>query len=79
MRPTQGIGRLAVVLSTVVVLASAILALRVAALRTSHRSARDREPGPAFLERFTEVSDADYDGLRAMKKKGEDARFLEIR
>ena len=33
----------------------------------------------ALLERFTEVSDADYDGLRAMKKAAEDARFLEIK
>jgi phosphonate transport system substrate-binding protein len=33
----------------------------------------------AFLERFAEVSDADYDGLRAMKKAAEDARFLVIR
>jgi phosphonate transport system substrate-binding protein len=33
----------------------------------------------AFLDRFAEVTDADYDGLRAMKKAAEDARFLEIR
>jgi hypothetical protein len=32
-----------------------------------------------FLERFAEVTDADYDGLRAMKKVAEDARFLEIK
>jgi phosphonate transport system substrate-binding protein len=33
----------------------------------------------ALLERFAEVSDADYDGLREMKKAAEDARFLEIK
>jgi phosphonate transport system substrate-binding protein len=32
-----------------------------------------------FLERFAVVTDADYDGLRAMKKAAEDARFMEIK
>jgi phosphonate transport system substrate-binding protein len=51
-----------------------------ARLLTMHEDPRGRQIlEEAFLERFAEVSDADYDGLRAMKKAAEDARFLEIK
>lgn len=51
-----------------------------AGLLTMHQDARGRQIlDEALLERFVEVSDADYDGLRAMKKAAEDARFLEIK
>lgn len=51
-----------------------------ARLLTMHEDPRGRQIlDEAFLERFAEVSDADYDGLRAMKKAAEDARFLEIK
>jgi phosphonate transport system substrate-binding protein len=51
-----------------------------ARLQTMHEDPRGREIlDEAFLERFAEVSDADYDALRALKKSAEDARFLEIK
>jgi phosphonate transport system substrate-binding protein len=51
-----------------------------ARLLTMHEDSRGRQIlDEAFLDRFVEVSDADYDGLRVMKKSAEDARFLEIR
>jgi phosphonate transport system substrate-binding protein len=51
-----------------------------AGLLTMHQDPRGRQIlDEALLERFVEVSDADYDGLRAMKKAAEDARFLEIK
>jgi phosphonate transport system substrate-binding protein len=51
-----------------------------ARLLTMHEDPRGRAIlDEGFLERFAEVTDADYDGLRAMKKVAEDARFLEIK
>jgi phosphonate transport system substrate-binding protein len=51
-----------------------------ARLLAMHEDPRGRQIlDEAFLDRFAEVTDADYDGLRAMKKAAEDARFLEIR
>lgn len=51
-----------------------------ARLLAMHEDPRGRKIlDEAFLERFAEISDADYDGLRAMKKAAEDARFLEIK
>jgi phosphonate transport system substrate-binding protein len=51
-----------------------------ARLLTMHEDPRGRQIlDEAFLERFAEVSDSDYDGLRAMKKAAEDAQFLEIK
>jgi phosphonate transport system substrate-binding protein len=51
-----------------------------ASLLRMHLDPRGRQVlDEAFLERFAEVSDADYDGLRAMKRSAEDARFLEIK
>jgi phosphonate transport system substrate-binding protein len=51
-----------------------------ARLLTMHEDPRGRKIlDEALLERFVAVSDADYDGLRAMKKAAEDARFLEIK
>jgi phosphonate transport system substrate-binding protein len=51
-----------------------------ARLQTMHEDPRGRQIlDEAFLERFAEVSDADYDALRALKKSAEDARFLEIK
>jgi phosphonate transport system substrate-binding protein len=51
-----------------------------ARLLAMHEDPRGRQIlDEAFLDRFAEVTDADYDGLRAMKKAAEDARFLVIR
>jgi phosphonate transport system substrate-binding protein len=51
-----------------------------ARLLTMHEDPRGRQIlDEALLERFSEISDADYDGLRAMKKAAEDARFPEIK
>lgn len=51
-----------------------------ARLLTMHEDPRGRQIlDEAFLERFAEVTDADYDGLRVMKKAAEDARFLELK
>jgi phosphonate transport system substrate-binding protein len=58
---------------------AAVTARLKASLLTMHEDVRGREIlERAFLERFAEVSDADYDGIRAMKKAAEEARFLEI-
>jgi len=58
---------------------AAVTARLKASLLTMHEDPRGREIlDQAFLERFAEVSDADYDGIRAMKKVAEEARFLEI-
>jgi phosphonate transport system substrate-binding protein len=59
---------------------AAVTARLKASLLTMHEDPRGREIlDQAFLERFAQVSDADYDGIRAMKKTAEDARFLEIK
>jgi phosphonate transport system substrate-binding protein len=64
----------------VVSTASMVKAPLKARLLAMHEHPRGREIlDEAFLERFAEVTDADYDGLRAMKKAAEDARFLEIK
>ena len=64
----------------VVSTASMVKAPLKARLLTMHEDPRGREIlDEAFLERFAEVTDADYDGLRAMRKAAEDARFLEIK
>lgn len=65
------------VVSTAALPTSAPLKAR---LLTMHDDPRGRQIlDEALLERFAEVSDADYDGLREMKKAAEDARFLEIK
>ena len=64
----------------VVSTAAVIKAPLKARLLAMHEDPRGRQIlDEAFLDRFAEVTDADYDGLRAMKKAAEEARFLEIR
>jgi phosphonate transport system substrate-binding protein len=80
VRVIESLGPAATVPFVVSTAAGATMAPLKARILTMHEDPRGRQIlDEAFLERFAEVTDADYDGLRAMKKAAEDARFLEIK